>query len=102
MGHLHYGLGESFEFDDRLLTHLRTVILSKFALQEALALTWHTETTQHSVWLHPSVPLHFEFDVPETPELNRAWLEKLRDLANSAGGLRCVDEPVDASVVAEA
>jgi len=93
---MHYGDSAIFQFNDRLLTHLRTIILAKFALQESLALTWHDSDQQRTVWLHPSIPLHFEFSGSETPELNHAWLEQLMALANSPGGLRCVAEPESA------
>jgi len=93
MGHLHYGGVESFEFDDRTLTHLRTVILGKLNLQESLAFTWTRGEQQHSIWLHPTVPLHFEFDRPETPAINPAWIELLLGAANSASGLHALPEP---------
>ena len=92
MGYLHYGNGDRFEFDDRLLAHLRTVILGKFVLQESLAFSWVDFGQQRSIWLHPSFPLQFEFDHESTPELNPEWLERLTLLASSAGGLRVVDE----------
>lgn len=93
MGYLHYSGMESFAFDDRLLTHLRTVILGKLNLQESLVLTWTRDGQQHSIWLHPTVPIHFEFDSEATPELNPQWIEQMVALANSPGGLRCVEEP---------
>lgn len=93
MGHLHYGNGASFAFDDRLLTHLRTVILAKLNLQESLVFTWSDDAQQRSVWLHPSIPVYFEFDERSTDELNPAWIEQLLALANSQGGLRIVEEP---------
>lgn len=93
MGYLHYGASASFAFDDRTLTHLRTAILGKLNLQESLVFTWHEGGKQHSIWLHPAVPLHFEFDAEETPELNPAWLEHFMALANSPSGLRLIEEP---------
>lgn len=93
MGYLHYGGFASFAFDDRLLTHLRTVIITKLNLQESLCFTWRDEGRQRSIWLHPSIPLHFEFDEEATPELNPRWVEQLLVHANSPGGLRSVEEP---------
>lgn len=93
MGQLHYGGLETFTFSDRELTHLRTVILGKLNLQESLVFTWISEGKQHSVWLHPSVPIHFEYDEEVTPELNPAWIEQLLVLANSPSGLRLIPEP---------
>lgn len=96
MGVLHYGEEKEFTFDDRLLTHLRTVILGKLALQESFAFSW-VDDRQHTIWLHPAVTVHFEFDNPATPELNPAWVELLMQYASSPGGLRVVEEPTSAS-----
>jgi len=92
MGYLHYGSGHRFEFDDHLLAHLRSVILSKLLLQESFVFTWVDFGEQRSIWLHPSLPLQFEFDRQTTPELDREWLEHLSLLANSPGGLRLTAE----------
>lgn len=93
MGYLHYGESRSFSFDDRTLTHLRTVILGKFNLRESLVFTWLEDGLQRTIWLHPTIALHFEFEEPATPELNHAWVDQLLSLANSPSGLRLVEEP---------
>ena len=93
MGRLHYGGIEAFEFDDRTLTHLRTIILGKFNLQESLAFTWVDGSKQHSIWLQPTVPIHFEFDGVEAPNIDPDWLEHLLSLANSPAGLRYMRDP---------
>lgn len=94
MGSLYYGTSKPFAFDDRTLTHLRTIILGKLNLQESLVFTWSNDDAQNSLWMHPTIPLHFEFDMAVTPELNPLWLEQLLTLANSPGGLRLIPEPV--------
>lgn len=93
MGWFTYGTGDRFDFDDRALTHLRTVIFGKFHLQESVVFTWVADGRQNSLWLHPTVPLRFEFDEEVTPELNPAWVEQLVSLANSPTGLRLTEEP---------
>lgn len=93
MGHLHYGETRSFKFDDRTLTHLRTVILGKLGLQESLVFTWIEDRRQNSIWLHPTIPLHFEFEQEVAPDLNPQWVEQLLALANSPSGLRLTEEP---------
>ncbi|GAB2554850.1 hypothetical protein [Leucobacter ruminantium] len=94
MGYLHYGYGKSFAFDDRTLTHLRTTIFGKLNLQESVVFTWVDEDGhQRSIWLQPGIPLHFEFDAAETPDINPAWIEQLMAHANAPSGLRLVDEP---------
>lgn len=92
MGCLHYGENYRFEFDDRLLAHLRTVILGKFVLQESLVFTWTDFGQQRSIWLHPSLPLQFEFEQKTVPDVNPEWIERLTLLASSPGGLRLVEE----------
>lgn len=92
MGFLHYGGGYRFEFEDRLLAHLRTVILGKYVLQESMIFTWVDFGEQRSIWLHPNFPLQFEFDRETTPELNPEWIDRLNQLASSPGGLRLIDE----------
>lgn len=93
MGVLHYGAGVGFSFDDRTLTHLRSVIFAKLSLQESLAFTWVDGGRQRTIWLTPTAHLHFEFEEAVTPELNPEWIEQLLALANSAAGLRLIDEP---------
>jgi hypothetical protein len=93
MGVLHYGARAKFTFDDRLLTHLRTVILSKFGLQESMAFSWNEDGHQHTIWLHPALAIHFEFEQEATPDLNPAWVEHMLQLASSPSGLRITDEP---------
>ena len=88
MGQLHYGDNRSFQFDDHTLSHLRTVILGKFNLQESIVFSWMDGTKQHSLWLHPSIPLYFEFDAPFLPEIDREWVDRLLTDANSPTGLR--------------
>lgn len=92
MGYLHYD-GAKFAFDDRTLTHLRTTILGKLALQESLVFTWIDEGRQRSIWLHPSLPVQFEFEEEVAPDLNPAWIEQMLTLANSQAGLRLTEEP---------
>lgn len=95
MGFLNYGDAQRFVFTDRELTHLRTVVLGKLSSQESFAFTWHGAGSQHSLWLHPSITLHFEFESDYSPELNHHWIEQLQALASSPGGLKLIDEPLD-------
>lgn len=93
MGYLYYTQQQAFEFDDYLLTHLRTVIISKFLQKESFIFTWNDDGLQRSIWLHPFLPMSFEFDQKDVPPINREWVNELLTLANSAGGLRLVPEP---------
>ncbi len=95
MGYLHYGPSQIFRFDDRALTHLRTVIMTKLLQQESLLFTWDDAGIQRSIWLQPSIPMQFEFESADTPHLNRAWVEELTTAANASTGLRLLPEPPD-------
>lgn len=88
MGYLHYGSDEHFEFDDDVLNHLRTVVVTKFVQQECFIFTWSDAVKQRSIWLHPGQYLSFEFSATEVPAVRREWANELLVLANSPGGLR--------------
>ena len=55
------------------------------------------ESQRDCVWLHPAIPLHFQFSDSAVPALNWNWIEELVRAANSPGGLRVIPE-----VIAEA
>ena len=93
MGKLYYGPQGEFDFDDRALIHLRSVIVAKLLRQESFVFTWADGDLRRSVWMHPSTHLTFEFDSGEEHDINRAWLEVLAELANTPSGLRLVPEP---------
>ena len=98
MGTLYYGDSRvAISIDDRALTHLRFVILTKFRRGESFGFSWAKPVSEGSgrstVWLHPSIPLQFEFDGSRSPSLNRQWLEELTRQAATSGGLIITEEP---------
>ena len=98
MGRLVYGAPTwSVEFDDRALAHMRIVILAKLRRNESFALSWNVQSShgsgRSSVWIHPAIPLQFDFYGSRDPVLNRTWIEALMLTANSASGLELVPEP---------
>ncbi|GAA2224056.1 ATP-dependent DNA ligase [Herbiconiux moechotypicola] len=98
MGTLVYGPQASeFEFDDRLLAHLRVVIVTKFRRRESFTLSWEMHRDSGggriSLWLDPSIPLQFRFRGSREPSLNREWIEHLATIAGSTTGLVPLDEP---------
>lgn len=95
MGQLVYGAGLSYDFEDRVLAHLRAVIVSKLLLQESFLLSWETNGRQQSLWMNPAVAAAFHFDESPTPPLNHDWLNLLMTQANSPGGLRVTPEPLN-------
>jgi hypothetical protein len=97
MGVLYYGAdGSELEFDDRLLAHLKVVIVAKLRRRESFTMSWELEHAQGSgretIWLDPSIALRFRFYGGRPPQLNRAWLDALTRMANK-GDMRLVPEP---------
>ncbi|QHC69290.1 hypothetical protein [Rathayibacter sp. VKM Ac-2801] len=79
----------SFEFEDRLLTHLQIVVGVKLRRSECFSLSWlpgrETGAGRQSLWISTGTPLHFEFNGSRVPALNRDWIELL--IRESGGGI---------------
>jgi hypothetical protein len=100
MGTLVYGSAETrVTVDDRALAHLKVVIVTKFRRNEAFLFSWDVPAERGSgrgsIWLHPAIPLRFEFGSARPPSLNRAWLEEMTISASTSIGLVLGDEPVE-------
>jgi hypothetical protein len=98
MGTFTYGpTAASVDFDDRVLAHLRTVIVTKLRRGECFLFTWTDESgpepVQQSLWMHPAVGLHFSVPVAPAQDMNQAWLEVLMTAAHSGFGLTVKPEP---------
>jgi hypothetical protein len=87
------------EFEERVLAHLKVAVLSKLRRNEAFSLSWTEDASsghgRSSVWLHPSVPLHFRFRDTHQPKLNRAWIEQMLSVASMHGELSVIPEPAE-------
>lgn len=98
MGKFIYGTPAiAVDFDDRVLAHLKVVILSKVRRGESFTFSWEytvaSGSGHSSIWIHPTIPLQFDFLGSREPSLNRAWVEELVKLSNTPSGLRVVPEP---------
>jgi len=98
MGKLLYGApATELEIDDRLLAHLKLVIVAKLRRNEGFMLLWEHSPAEgsgrESLWMHPSIPLQFHFLGSKRPALNTEWLDVLMASANTADGLRITPEP---------
>lgn len=98
MGKFIYGTPSiSVDFDDRLLTHLKVVMMSKVRRGESFSFSWEYSAASgsghSSIWVNPAIPLQFDFAGSREARLNRAWVEELVRLANSPAGLRPTPEP---------
>ena len=98
MGNFVYGNPSmSIEFDDRVLAHLKVVILAKVRRGESFTFSWEYSAAagsgHSSIWIHPTIPLQFDFLGSKEPRLNRTWVEELVRLSNTPEGLRVTPEP---------
>ncbi|MBT2501671.1 ATP-dependent DNA ligase [Curtobacterium sp. ISL-83] len=98
MGKFIYGTPSiAVDFDDRVLAHLKVVILAKVRRGESFSFSWDYEAAagsgNSSIWINPTIPLQFDFLGSRQPRLNRAWTEQLMQLANTPAGLRVIPEP---------
>jgi len=98
MGQFIYGNPSvAVDFDDRVLAHLKMVILAKVRRGESFTFSWEYKVAKgsghSSIWIHPTIPLQFNFLGNREPRLNRAWIEQLVQLSNTPGGLRVTPEP---------
>lgn len=81
----------AIDIEDRTLAHLKVVITTKLRRGESFTLSWkHTGNDvpgRSTIWLHPSIPLHFVFREANAPDLDKEWLEELAQSASSTGGV---------------
>lgn len=84
------------EFDDRVLSHLEVVIVSKLRRRENFAMSWRESQEngdgRSTIWLDSSQHLFFRFDGSRSPAIDRDWIERLTVSAASSSGLIVVDE----------
>ncbi len=63
----------SIEFDDRVLAHLKVVILAKVSRGESFTFSWEYSAAagsgHSSIWIHPTIPLQFDFFGSKEPAL---------------------------------
>jgi hypothetical protein len=85
----------SVEIDDRVLAHLRIVVMNKLRRSEAFMFDIDVGdgSGRRSFWLNPSVPLQFHFYGSRHPQINRAWVEELMQVASGPNGLTIIPEP---------
>jgi hypothetical protein len=98
VGKLLYGIpAVEVTIEERALAHVRAVIITKLRRNESFTLTWDLDGKgaggRRTIWIHPAIPLQFEFDDAKSVLLNTAWLDAMMVTANTAGGMRIVPEP---------
>ncbi|MEV8337538.1 hypothetical protein [Leucobacter sp. NPDC077196] len=95
MGKLIIG-GTEYEFEDRLLAHLKFVIGQKLKTQECFFLSWEAPGGQGAgntaIWLSPHIPMTFCFSGSREPALSKPWAVALKALSHTPRGLVAITE----------
>jgi hypothetical protein len=99
MGVVYYGGGETpIHIEDRVLAHLKVVIATKLRRNESFTLSFRhgpfDPVGRTTIWLHPAIPLRFEFEEPEAPELDPQLIRDLANSANTSGGIALKPEHI--------
>lgn len=92
-------LGNAVDIDDRTLAHLRIVVMNKLRRSESFMFDVEVGdgSGRRSFWMHPSVPLQFQFFGSRNPNINRLWIEELMLAAGGPNGLTLAPEPTEAT-----
>lgn len=96
MGNLVYASAAKFEFDDRVLSHVKVAVGAKLRRQESFYLSWTLPSSEgsgrRSLWVSPSIPLEFHFRSSRAPEINRVWVLALELSASGDRGMIVMPE----------
>ncbi len=96
MGTLTYGDAQRFEFEDRLLAHMKLAIVAKLLRHESFLLNWTIPPEQGSgrmsLWLSRETLLSFRFAGSRPPAINVRWVEALTLTSARTGGMQLVGE----------
>ena len=96
MGTLTYGDAQRFEFEDRLLAHVKLAIVAKLLRHESFLLNWTIPPEQGSgrmsLWLSRETQLTFQFAGSRMPAINRRWVEALTLTSVRTGGMQLMAE----------
>lgn len=88
MGRLTYSNNSQFNLDDRVLAHLRVVIMNKLRRNEPFMLQLPHESTGHiSIWIHAAGPLAMQFYGGRHPRIEQDLIEKMMAEASGPDGL---------------
>lgn len=104
MGVLHYA-DQAIAIDDRTLAHIKIAAVTKLRRGESFTLSWAHPPGEvagrTTIWMHPSIPLRFEFEEPESPALSREWIESILRSSNSTGGIQLTAESMNTGEMPE-
>lgn len=88
MGRLIYTEDSSFDIDDRLLAHLRVVMMNKLRRSEGFMLQIPTKGGgKASIWIGPSTAQLLQFYGGRPPQLDAELIDRMMRDASGADGL---------------
>lgn len=97
MGRLTFIHGERMTLEDRTLSHVYRVMLTKMRNGEGFHLTWVDDPSLGSgrttMWIHPETSFVCKIAAP-VDHYNPVWIEQLTVAANSVSGLTPAPEPI--------
>lgn len=88
MGRLIYQERPVLDIEDRMLSHLRIVVMNKLRRQEPFMLTApHPDQGTLSIWMHPATPIVFQFYGGRQPSIDSDIIEQMMRDASGPDGL---------------
>ena len=91
--------GVAIEMNERTLAHVKIAIVQKMRRAESFTFSWvHSDgqaTGRSTIWIHPAIPIRFEFRNPVQPELNTRWIESILRSASTTGGILLTEEYIE-------
>lgn len=97
MGRFIYDNTQKVDIEDRALTHVQIVMVSKLRRGEPFGFSWKDDRStgggRTTVWIHSHANLVFKYSGSKPPAVNRAWIHALDSIANAPSGLYVVPEP---------
>ena len=92
MGTFHYGSAtDLIRINDHVLAHLKLVIVTKLRRDESFTLSWVKPEADGpgrcTLWVHPSIPLWFDFDDPRPAQIDASLLEEFSASSFTTRGL---------------
>ncbi|MFJ6653836.1 ATP-dependent DNA ligase [Microbacterium sp. NPDC091313] len=89
MGRLFYRSDAIFDIDDRVLAHVRIVVMNKLRRNEGFMLQApHSDGVRHvSMWVHASNALSMQFYGGRPPAIDKDLVERMMAEASGPDGL---------------
>ncbi|GAA2179805.1 hypothetical protein GCM10009847_15360 [Leucobacter tardus] len=88
--------GHDYQFEDRLLSHMRAAICQKLRRNEPFFLNWDRSTSdghgRMAIWISPATSLTVRYSGGRQPDINPVWVRVLEDTASQQYGMQVMTE----------